>query len=378
MGGAQIRSLNLFFEICRRRNDYRLIINRKLYEISIIKGYNFNDFSDKIIILEIDKFVKSKNVKNKFNQTNKSTLRLFRNKIILLLKFSFYLYKLNLIFKKYKPDYIYAVWVGGMLAWPLKYFYNFKLTYSFNDSGFSSLNNFFIHPLKSENLVIKNADCIDFLSKGLYDELSKLIKINNKTKISISPNSFKNYENFYPEEKKENTVIFLSRMEKIKNPIILLEAIKIFNIKYTESSKINFKFLGDGPLIAEIKKFVNKNKLKNVDILGHINSPEKYLNKSKIFISIQQKNNYPSQSLLEAMASENAIIASDVGETRKLISEDEGLLVELDPNKISNALIFLFKNEKVRNHLAKNARQKVLSEHSVENYLAYFYKLEDL
>ena len=60
------------------------------------------------------------------------------------------------------------------------------------------------------------------------------------------------------------------------------------------------------------------------------------------------------------------------------ISEDEGLLVELDPNKISNALIFLFKNEKVRNHLAKNVRQKVLSEHSVENYLAYFYKLEDL
>ena len=112
MGGAQIRSLNLFFEICRRRNDYRLIINRKLYEISIIKGYNFNDFSDKIIILEIDKFVKSKNVKNKFNQTNKSTLRLFRNKIILLVKFSFYLYKLNLIFTKYKPDYIYAVWVG--------------------------------------------------------------------------------------------------------------------------------------------------------------------------------------------------------------------------------------------------------------------------
>ena len=31
------------------------------------------------------------------------------------------------------------------------------------------------------------------------------------------------------------------------------------------------------------------------------------------------------------MASENAIIASDVGETRKFISEDEGLLVELDP-----------------------------------------------
>ncbi|PWS21862.1 hypothetical protein DKP78_21375, partial [Enterococcus faecium] len=54
--------------------------------------------------------------------------------------------------------------------------------------------------------------------------------------------------------------------------------------------------------------------------------------RSSIFVSLQRTENYPSQSLLEAMAARNAVVATRVGETAKLVRHQEtGLLVTSDP-----------------------------------------------
>ena len=106
--------------------------------------------------------------------------------------------------------------------------------------------------------------------------------------------------------------------------------------------------------------------------MGSISTPWEYLQKSKIFISIQQKENYPSQSLLEAMACENAIIASDVGETRLLVTENEGILVKLDAEEIADAIIKLITNTKLIERLGKNGRIKATSNHTLEKFTEYF------
>ena len=98
--------------------------------------------------------------------------------------------------------------------------------------------------------------------------------------------------------------------------------------------------------------------MENVFFEGGVADTAKYLKQSKIFISIQKDNNYPSQSLLEAMACENAIIASDVGETRKLVTENEGILVPLSAEKIADAIQFLLENPAECERLGKNARKK--------------------
>lgn len=383
IGGAEIRYLNLFSEIYKRKTDYKLVVNRKLYEIAHKSGYLIEGTSN-IIILEIDNLSISTEGKNSkivipiIKNNHFKRIRKLRNNLISVKKLIYYSYKLYQIFKRQKPEYVYAVWVGGMIAWPLKYLYKFKFVYSYMDSGFSSLNGFWENPLKSEQLPLKHADTIDFLSTNLYKGVKEKIKLKTKSTISITPCSFKNYDTIIPYHPKKNTITFCSRMEVIKNPMLLLESIKFFNSSYKNSNETNFQFLGDGENIIQMQDFIKKNNLKNVELLGHVKNPVDYLKKSKIFISIQQTNNYPSQSLLEAMACENAIIASDVGETRKLVTEKEGILVSLEVNSISNAIIKLLKNNEVCSQLGKQARIKVLKEHTVERYLDYFYSLEKL
>jgi len=265
-----------------------------------------------------------------------------------------------------------------MISWPLKYIFRFKMVYSYMDSGFSSLESFWKHPLKCERLPLRQTDVIDFLSANLFNGVQQKVKLSKKTKISITPCSFKNYEHIYPDKNKLKTVIFCSRLTPIKNPMLFLQSIKIFNRSWPQSDSVTFQVLGDGSCYKEMQEFIEQEKLNNVQLKGQVDKPVDFFKKSSIFISIQQSNNYPSQSLLEAMACENAIVASDVGETRKLVSETEGVLVSLNANEIARAMIELFENDTMRVSMAKNARQKVLKEHSIEAYLDYFYSLENL
>jgi glycosyltransferase involved in cell wall biosynthesis len=53
---------------------------------------------------------------------------------------------------------------------------------------------------------------------------------------------------------------------------------------------------------------------------------------------LQHFNNYPSQSLLEAMACGNAVVATNVGETHRLVDETVGLLIEPEAPALAEAL----------------------------------------
>jgi glycosyltransferase involved in cell wall biosynthesis len=172
-------------------------------------------------------------------------------------------------------------------------------------------------------------------------------------------------------------VIFLSRLWQNKNPILFLQSVKIFNDKYTNIPGINFYIIGEGGLEKNIKEYIADNKLVNTYFIGKSLEPWKFLRQSKVFISIQQVNNYPSQSLIEAMACENAIIASDVGETRKLVTENEGILVNLDSEIIAEEIYKLFTTKGLIEQLGSNARKKVIENHTVEKYAEYFYSITD-
>jgi glycosyltransferase involved in cell wall biosynthesis len=143
-----------------------------------------------------------------------------------------------------------------------------------------------------------------------------------------------------------------------------------------ESEKVKFYLLGDGPDFEKAETFKREHNLWNVEMPGFVSYPQEYFKKSKIFVSIQQSNNYPSQSLLEAMACGNAIIASDVGETRKLVDDKVGLLVELNAQALANAFEQVLANQVLQTTMALEARQRVLENHNVEKFLEYFQSLQ--
>jgi glycosyltransferase involved in cell wall biosynthesis len=277
------------------------------------------------------------------------------------------------IINQFKIKIIYGVFTGGIWSWQVAKLLNIKFIYSYNDSAASMIESKILKILNSEYYSLKFADKVDFLSEGVHEKLKDKGMIFKENKTLFTPNSFILYENFNPEYPKNNWIVFSARLSRTKNPQLLLEAISILKVRsFTE---FRLYILGEGILIPELIKKKEELKLENVFFEGGVSDTARYLKQSKIFISIQKENNYPSQSLLEAMACENAIIASDVGETRKLVTENEGILVPLLAEKIADAIQFLLANPAECERLGKNARKKALEEHNIEKYSKYFFEI---
>jgi glycosyltransferase involved in cell wall biosynthesis len=150
---------------------------------------------------------------------------------------------------------------------------------------------------------------------------------------------------------------------------MFLEAAKIIHEKHPE---VRFHLMGEGSLVHEIKSFIEENKLEDVvNFRFHKNPPEVFANTS-IFVSLQTGTNYPSQSVLEAMACGNAIIASSVGDTEMFINKDNGVLIPLEINALVNAIENMISDKANTRTLGTNAREYALKNHTAEKYLEYF------
>ena len=382
-GGAEKRIVSLFEHISKERNDFMLIINRALYDLMREKGILLAHPRISVIDIPFDK----KNIGTEKRGANTTAHIRKQNRIKnapgkykYLLKTAYqrnsFSKQLKEILKKNRIKTVYTIWQGGIWGRLTFKSMKVKIIYGANSNLVWHLEKGLLSRFDSQYRILRDADHVDFLSEGLVKELRELMPPGDfPKKYSISPCSFINYENFRPQYPKENSVVFMGRLVKLKNPLLFLEAVKIFNSAYDEHKEITFFVLGAGPEEAAMRRYAQKHDLNNVMFEGKVSRPEKYLQKSKIFISIQQTENYPGQALMEAMACENAIIASDVGETRKMVTEKEGELVKLDAKEIAKTLVKLISNENDLIKKGKNAREKVMREHTIEKFTEYFYSL---
>jgi len=385
--GATKRYTELFNYIAEKRNDYLLVINKDLYKN--LKKYNILKTDKNVIVLKISGSPKRKKnntivsgrTENQQIIIKKSEFRNFIGKRLSFLRnlrrwllFVIYFTKMA---KENNFKTVYAVFTGGIWVWPLTKIFGIKLVFSADSYSFADTFKDRLKFFQSDYWVLKYCDTIDFLSPQMKTTMEKFFLKRNPENYSVSPNSFIDYQNFYSEYPKKDYVLFMSRLEPHKNPLMLLEAANIFYKKYDENKPVNFIIMGTGSLDNRIRQYIELNNLNFVKFLGPVPNPFHILRKSKIFISIQDGNNYPSQSLLEAMSCENAIIASDVGETRLLVTENEGILVNLNAEEIADAIQKLFTTPGLIERLGKNARKKVLKEHTIEKFAEYFYSITD-
>ncbi len=384
-GGAEKRMVSLFGHVKDESDDIMLLINRSLYDMMIEKIILSSGPEILIIDIPFDKYSfpdKNKTSREPQKDQKQNTLKnhLGRYKYFIKTFYQWIVFssKLTRILKKNKIKIVYTIWQGGIWGRITFKRMGVKVIYGANSNLVWHLEKGLLYRFDSQYRILREADHVDFLSKGLVTELKTLMPEKDFPKsYSISPCSFIDYTNFYPENPKENIVVFMGRLVSLKKPLLFLEAVTIFNSTYSNSKEVKFLILGTGTEEGAMKQFVKEHNLSNVIFKGKVSRPEKYLQRSKIFISIQQTENYPSQALMEAMACENAVIASDVGETRKIVTENEGVLVELDANKIAKALIFLFSNPDTLQAKGRSARKKVMQEHTISRFKEYFYQLMD-
>lgn len=204
-------------------------------------------------------------------------------------------------------------------------------------------------------IVAKNSEQIDCL----YPSTTEIFKKKYKKQIvTTTPCPATDLTLFHPKEK-EKTIAFISRWVKGKNVELFVKSIlKIEGVLYDCGYKILLcGKSNDGIIEKTIEDIIQKAKHPDIFIRpGYVNSTD-ILPQAEIFMSLQLINNYPSQSLLEAIACGCYIIASDEGDTKLLVKPDFGVCCALTEESISKCILnYLEKKQEEKTKIIEKAR----------------------
>jgi glycosyltransferase involved in cell wall biosynthesis len=226
------------------------------------------------------------------------------------------------------------------------------------------------------------ADKLDILDPLIYAFARKFF-FYKKDRIFQTSNSYVDTIRYHPQHPKKNWIIFLGRFVPVKQVLRYVESIPVIHQKLIEVGIKDhvFYLLGYGALEEEIRAKLKGSDFKNVPVnVLKTDQPEAILKDSKIILSLQKGNNYPSKSLLEGLAAGNLPVVTSVG-TTELIAPRH--FSEYVPESFSSAEIaeaisktLLLDDDKFI-ELSRLARDFVLNNYSIgkmADYYLNFYK----
>jgi glycosyltransferase involved in cell wall biosynthesis len=383
-GGAQRRFLTLFFHLKHNSGitPYFFVSHSLRNQIKDI--FPSEDLSSIIPVGPHHKLVSSTTTANGEKKEQRSL------KIRLLLKstvfYKYYYFLNNYIYQRklyneiesFRIRYEIKVFLGvysGIL--PL-YFYLSKknrpgIIFTNMDSWFSNISGNpereWYRKYSTFNFGMENSDIVDFLSPFIYEGVKKLGVRPKEEKVFITPCSFSDYSKCKTGGKEKFAIAFSARLEKDKNPVLFTEAA----IKLAEDHpEVDFHIMGEGRLSGNIRSMVSESGFSNIIFHGFHPNPVKVMAETKVFVSLQTTNNYPSQSVLEAMACGNAIIATDVGDTRMFLDESKGSLISLDKQSLIKCLSYYIYNPAIAEKKGNEASEFVRTNHTIERASEYY------
>ncbi len=168
---------------------------------------------------------------------------------------------------------------------------------------------------------------------------------------------FESYDSIQNPQK-ENTLIYVGRLDEDKNVEELLKILDNINFE-----TFQFKIIGDGPSKNKIEKRIEENShlKQHVQLLGLCSIEEIYkeLSLSKIFLFTSKTECLPTV-LIEANLCSNALIAYDCPYgPSDIINEKNGFLVPLhDQETFQQKLTYLIQNKEKLDHLMETSYQE--------------------
>jgi len=254
-----------------------------------------------------------------------------------------------------------------------------KVIYSLTESSLQNVN------IKGKALYLLNvlrAKYIDVLDPEVYKKICSYFFFKRK-RISLTPGSFVDTTVFKPVDnaQKENWFVFLGRFFFIKQVVELLHTVPQLCAKLDAAGIKDYKFifLGYGQLEPEIRSITALPEYRNLPIeITKTNNPETILAKSKVFFSLQLRNNYPSKSLLEGMAAGNIPLVTDVGTTRIAASPEFSYYVpeHFTATDIEGQLMAILKLDEAALKIKMNAaRDFVIKNFTIQASADYYTRL---
>jgi len=151
-------------------------------------------------------------------------------------------------------------------------------------------------------------------------------------------------------------IAFIARLSTIRDPLTAIYAFKLLLKKFPDAK---LHVAGDGPLENTVRRLIQQLDVgRSVIMYGVRMDVECILQKSNVYWATSDVTNYPSMSLLEALASGLPVVATNSGLTKELIVDGQnGLLVSpRNPKELADATEEILTDEPLRSFLSINAR----------------------
>lgn len=209
------------------------------------------------------------------------------------------------------------------------------------------------------------------------EEIKKNMIVENKFNPEeiVSIPTGVDLERFNPEvvyptfNSKEFSVGTIGVLRSWKGHIYLLEAIPLI-LSYIRD--IKFYIVGDGPQRENIQNHIKKLSIEKwVVMTGYREDIPEILASLDVVVHPSYANEGVPQAILQAMAMEKPVIASDAGAIKEVIINNEtGFLVEpKNPSQIAEKIIELYERSELRIEFGKKGRCLVERDYSFDGML---------
>ena len=359
LSGAEKRFIRIASQIFKiRRDDIILIINNDLYRLAL----SDSELYERIKVLENHNRVY---VLNKKDRTLSKYFRIISD-----------LLELFIVIKTQKIKIIHSV-LGALKYSIFKKFLGVKVIAEITSPDISDtlLTNRYRLLLDKFDKIITVSESVKNRTINNFKKIKKDYLIERIQCSSIPFFLPTHQHNNLSFEKKENLIVYASRFIERKNPILFAKAVQ----KLLDTNKDwKVAVLGKGPLEEEIKRILKKYIENGRVVVEYTKDIFCYLKKSKIFVSLIYPDNYPSQSILEAMYMMNAIVATNVGNTKIFVTENNGFLINnFEVDTLYKTLVDAVSNQERLKIMGHHSTKQITEKFSSEIYLKELQKIYD-
>lgn len=137
-----------------------------------------------------------------------------------------------------------------------------------------------------------------------------------------------------------------------------------------EDSSMAFRLIGSGGEFETIKRFVEKNHMKNIEFIPRVSPKDLnvYINKADVVLGIfggtAKAQRVIPNKVYEGMAVRKPVISMDTPAMREIFDDNDLLLVKNSPEEIAKSIIKLKNGPELRWKIAENGHNKVVASFS--------------
>lgn len=172
---------------------------------------------------------------------------------------------------------------------------------------------------------------------------------------------------------KENLIVFAHRLLPRKNGVVFARVVHRFLADHPDW-RVTIR--GEGPDEGQIRQILNAEISSGQVELGFLTDLRSELYRARVFVSIIQPDNYPSQSVMEAMVCGTALLLSDQGRTREKFFAGNGRMTEVSEDMILSNLVKLTKDVQSLELMGFRSRQlaeQIFSQTAYLTHLEHIY-----